>query len=69
LRLGQQISQEVVEVLLRTDDVLALVQECCELAAVSVEGPERIGVQDAFEPLACGAGLISGLRRAGRDAW
>jgi hypothetical protein len=56
--LGQQVSDEMPEVLLRTGDVLPAMQECRELGAVMLVGNEREGLEHGFEPLASVASLV-----------
>jgi len=61
-RLGQQVCDEVAEMLMRLGNVLAPVQERCELGAVGpLLGNERIGPEDGFEPLAGVAPVVPDL--------
>jgi len=57
--LGQQVSDEALEVLLRSSDVLTSVQECRELGAVMLAGDEGVGLEHGFEPLACVPGPVA----------
>jgi hypothetical protein len=63
--LGEQVPDEVSEVLLGPGDVLASMQDCHELGAVVPELPwcivpnERVGLQDRVEPLAGVAGSVA----------
>jgi hypothetical protein len=56
--LGQQVSDEVAELLLRSGDVLTSMQECREFGAVVLVGNERVGLEHRFEPLASVAILV-----------
>ncbi len=58
--LGQQVSDQVDELLLRPGDGLPSMQECREFGAVvlAVVGDERVGLEHRFEPLASVAGLV-----------
>ncbi len=55
---GQQVSDEVAELLLRSGDVLTSMQECREFGAVVLVGNERVGLEYSFEPLASVASLV-----------
>ncbi len=59
--LGQQVSDQVDELLLRPVDVLTSMQECREFGAVvlAVVGDERVGLEHRFEPLASVAGKVA----------
>ena len=64
--LGQQVSDQVAELLLRPGDVLASMQERREFGVVvlvGLVGDERVGLEHGFEPLAGVAGAGRGLRR------
>ena len=49
--LGQQVSDQVLELLLRSGDVFTLMHECREFSTVVLVGNERIGLEHSFEPL------------------
>ena len=59
---GQQVSDEVAELLLRSDDVLTSMQECrefdAEFDAVVLVGNERVSFEYSFESLASVASLV-----------
>jgi hypothetical protein len=57
--LGQQFADEVVEMMLRLDDVLASMQACREFGAVMLVRDE-LGFQHSFEPLAGVASPVPG---------
>ncbi len=59
--LGQQVSDQVDELLLRSGDVLTSMQECREFGAVvlAVVADERVRLEHRFEPLASVARLVA----------
>ncbi|MBA2783438.1 MAG: hypothetical protein H0T74_11070, partial [Rubrobacteraceae bacterium] len=59
--LGQQVSNHVAKLLLRSADVLTLMQECRELGAVVLVRNERIRAEHRLETLAGVAGLVPDL--------
>ena len=62
LSLGQQVSDEVAELVLRSADVLTPMEECHELGAVDdrdIVVDERVGLEHRYEPLAGVAGSVS----------
>jgi hypothetical protein len=63
--LGHQVSDEVAEPLMRSRDVLTLMQERRKLSAVVLlVGDERVGLEHPCEPLAGAAGLVPDLDEA-----
>jgi hypothetical protein len=56
--LGQQVSDEVAELLPRSGDVLASMQKCREFGVMVLAGKERVGLEHSFESLASVAGLV-----------
>src|SRR5215203_2436162 len=56
--LGQQVSDDVREVLLRSGDLLVSMQECREFGGVALVLNEGVGLQHRFEPLASTASLV-----------
>ena len=59
--LGQQVSNEVAELLLCSGDVLTPMQECLKLGAVVLVLNERVCLEHGFEPLANVAGFVPDL--------
>ena len=59
--LGQQISDQVDELLLRSGDVLTSMHKCREFGTMllTVMADERVGLQHSFEPLASVTGMIA----------
>src|SRR5918998_6846419 len=62
--LGQQASDHVVDLLLRSGDVHTSMQECSEFGAgvlmrKALVGDERVGLQHSLEPLASVVSLVS----------
>jgi len=57
--LGQQVPDQIDELLLCPADVLASMQHCRELRAVVFTVVKRIGLEYHFEPLASVAGLVA----------
>jgi hypothetical protein len=60
--LGQQISDHVLELLLRSGDLLVSMQECGEFGVVvpvGLVGNEGVGLEHSFESLASVASLVS----------
>ncbi len=59
--LGQQVSDHVAELLLRSGDLVVSMQERREFGVVvpvGLVGDERVGLQHSFEPLASVASLV-----------
>src|SRR5688572_9336248 len=56
--LGHQVSDQLAQLVLRSCDVFASMQECRERGAVVVMVNERVGVEHGFEPLSGVAGLV-----------
>ena len=56
--LGQQVSDDVHEVLPRLGDVLISMQECREFGGVALLLNECVGLQDGFEPLTSVSSLV-----------
>src|SRR5262249_31414354 len=59
--LGQQVPDELVEVLLRSGDVLTSMQECRKLGVVVLVENERECLEHGFEPVTRVASLMSEL--------
>lgn len=57
--LGEQVSDEIAELLLRPGDVLTSMQARREFGAVVLVGNERVGLKHSFEPLASIASLVA----------
>jgi hypothetical protein len=59
--LGQQVSDQMAELLLCSGDVLTSMQKCREFGAavLAVLRDERVGLKHRFEPLASVAGSVS----------
>ena len=57
--LGQQVSNQVDQLLLRPVDVLTSMQECRELCAVVLTVVERVGLEHRLEPIVSVAGVVT----------
>jgi hypothetical protein len=60
--LGEQVADEIVEVLLRPDDVLVSMEECPELGGVTFALDERIGLEHGSKSSGRVASLFSECR-------
>jgi hypothetical protein len=56
--LGQEVSDDVREVLLRLGDVLISMQECREFGGVALVLDECVGLEHGFEPLTSVSNLV-----------
>ncbi len=57
--LGQQVSDQFAELLLRPGDVLLSMQECRQFGGVALVLNERVSLEHSFEPLGSVASLVS----------
>jgi len=56
--LGQQVADDICEVLLRPGDVLISMQECREFGGVALVLNECVGLEHGFEPLTSVSSLV-----------
>ena len=60
--LGQQVPDEVPELLVSSGDMRTAMQQRRHVAAVMLVDNQRVGLQDRLEPLASVTGVVSDLR-------
>jgi hypothetical protein len=56
--LGQQVPDEVAELLVGSGHMRTAMQQRCQVAAVMLVDSQRVGLQDRLEPLASVTGVV-----------